>query len=43
MLKWFGVGLMVISALVGVLAYHNIQTLVGCVIFFVIGLIIFAK
>ena len=43
MIKWVGIALMVLSAFIGVLAYQNIQTLVGCVIFFAIGLIIFAK
>ena len=30
-IKWIGVGLMIVSAFVGVLAYHNIQALVGSV------------
>ena len=43
MIKWVGIGLMVISALVGVLAYQTPQVLIGSGIFFIIGLIIFAK
>jgi hypothetical protein len=39
-MMWVGVALMVVSALVGVTWYHNYHLLVGCVIFFVIGLII---
>ena len=42
-IKWIGVALMIVSAFIGVLAYHSVQTLVGCVIFFAIGLILFSK
>lgn len=41
-MKWVGVGLMIASAFVGVIWYHNTQVLIGSVVFFAIGLIIFA-
>jgi len=45
-MKWFGVGLAMVSAIVALVAgfhYHNLAWSVGGIVFLVIGLFIVAK
>jgi hypothetical protein len=46
-MKWFGVGLMMVSAIIGLIAWfrfdQNFPVTVGAAVFFVIGLIVLFK